>query len=59
MAQDILGTRQAVVKRLAESIVESQSGEIEYMESLLEKRGAERLEPLQPMNHDAMPGMNH
>jgi uncharacterized protein (DUF305 family) len=59
MAQDILGTRQAVVKRLAESIVASQSGEIEYMESLLEKRGAERLEPLQPMNHDAMPGMNH
>jgi uncharacterized protein (DUF305 family) len=59
MAEDILGTRQSVVKRLAESIVASQSGEIEYMKSLLEKRGAERLEPLQPMNHNAMPEMNH
>jgi uncharacterized protein (DUF305 family) len=59
MAQGILETRQSVVKRLAESIVAAQSGEIEYMEGLLEKRGAERLEPLAPMNQDAMPGMNH
>jgi uncharacterized protein (DUF305 family) len=59
MAQDMLETRQSVVKRLAESIVTAQSGEIAYMEELLEKRGVERPEPLQPMNHDAMPGMNH
>lgn len=60
MAQDILKTtRNAVVKRLAESVVASQTGEIAYMESLLEKRGAERLEPLQPVNQGAMPGMNH
>jgi uncharacterized protein (DUF305 family) len=60
MARDILSTTQnTVVKRLAESIVTSQTGEIAYMESLLEKRGAQRLEPLQPMNQDAMPGMNH
>jgi uncharacterized protein (DUF305 family) len=53
MAQDVLETTNvAVVKRLAESIVASQSGEISYMESLLEKRGAERLEPLQPMTHE-------
>lgn len=60
MAEDILETtRQPVVRRLAESIVASQTGEIAYMEELLAKRGAERLEPLQPMNHGAMPGMNH
>jgi uncharacterized protein (DUF305 family) len=59
MAQDILETtRQPVVRRLAESIVAAQSGEIAYMEELLAKRGAERLEPLQPMTH-TMPGMNH
>ncbi len=53
MAQDVLeATRVPVVKRLAESIVAAQSGEITYMESLLEKRGAERLEPLQPMMHE-------
>jgi uncharacterized protein (DUF305 family) len=59
MAQDSLETPQSVVKRLAESIVTAQSGEIEYMENLLEKRGAERLEPLAPMNQGAMPGMDH
>lgn len=53
MAQDILGkTKNAVVTRLAESIVASQTGEVTYMESLLEKRGAQRLEPLQPMKHE-------
>lgn len=53
MAQDVLEkTNNAVVKRLAESIVASQSGEVTYMESLLEKRGGERLEPLQPMTHE-------
>jgi uncharacterized protein (DUF305 family) len=60
MAQDVLKTtRESVVKRLAESIVASQTGEISYMESLLAKRGRERLEPLQPISHDTMPGMNH
>jgi uncharacterized protein (DUF305 family) len=60
MAQNILETTNvAVVRRLAESIVAAQSGEISYMESLLAKRGAERLEALQPMSHDAMPGTNH
>ncbi len=58
MAEDILTTKEAVVKRLAESIVASQTGEIAYMESLLAKRGAERLAPLQPMT-ETMPGMNH
>jgi uncharacterized protein (DUF305 family) len=56
MAQDILDTKQPVVKRLADSIIAGQTGEINYMEELLAKRGAERLEPLQPMS---MPGMNH
>jgi uncharacterized protein (DUF305 family) len=56
MAQDVLKkTQNAVVKRLAESIVASQTGEITSMESLLEKRGAERLERLPPMNHATMP----
>jgi uncharacterized protein (DUF305 family) len=60
MAQDILETtRQSVVKRLAESVAQAQSGEIDYMENLLAKRGAERLEPLQPVNHNAGSGMNH
>jgi uncharacterized protein (DUF305 family) len=56
MAQDVLVTGQPVVKRLADSIIAGQTGEIKYMEELLAKRGAERLEPLQPMS---MPGMNH
>jgi uncharacterized protein (DUF305 family) len=57
MAQDILKTTtQPIVKRLAESIITGQTGEINYMEELLAKRGAERLEPLQPMS---TPGMNH
>ncbi len=52
MAQDVLETTNvAVVRRLAESVVAAQSGEISYMESLLEKRGATRLEPLAPMSH--------
>jgi uncharacterized protein (DUF305 family) len=56
MAQDVLKTTQnAVVKRLAESIVASQTGEISSMETLLEKRGAERPERLQPMNHGTTP----
>jgi uncharacterized protein (DUF305 family) len=60
MAEDILETtRQSVVRRLAESIVVSQTGEVAYMEELLEKRGGERPTPLPRMNHDAMPGMNH
>jgi uncharacterized protein (DUF305 family) len=53
MAQDVLKTTNVpVVKRLAESIVASQTSEVGYMESLLEKRGGERLEPLEPMSHD-------
>lgn len=53
MAQDVLEkTNVPVVKRLAESIVASQTGEVSYMEELLQKRGAERLEPLQPMTHE-------
>ncbi len=57
MAQDVLKkTKNAVVQRLAESIVNSQTSEISYMESLLEKRSAKRLEPLQPV---PMSGMDH
>jgi uncharacterized protein (DUF305 family) len=53
MAQDVLKTTNvSVVKRLAESIVASQTGEITYMESLLAKRGGETPQPLQPMSHD-------
>jgi uncharacterized protein (DUF305 family) len=52
MAQDVLQTtEEPVVRRLAESIIASQTGEISYMESLLAKRGAEQLNPLQPMSH--------
>jgi uncharacterized protein (DUF305 family) len=52
MAQDVLETTNVpVVKRLAESIVMMQSSEINNLVNLLEKRGAERLEPLQPMTH--------
>jgi uncharacterized protein (DUF305 family) len=52
MAQDILeNTSVAVVRRLAESIVMMQSSEINNLVNLLEERGGERLEPLQPMTH--------
>jgi uncharacterized protein (DUF305 family) len=57
MAQDVLKkTKNAVVQRLAQSIVTSQTSEISYMESLLAKRSAKRLEPLQPA---LMPSINH
>jgi uncharacterized protein (DUF305 family) len=55
MAQDVLKkTKNRVIQRLAQSIVTAQTSEMSYMESLLAKRSAKRLEPLQPI-----PGMNH
>jgi uncharacterized protein (DUF305 family) len=57
MAQNVLAkTKNPVVTRLAQSIVTAQNSEISYLESLLAKRNATRLEPLQPA---PMPGMNH
>ncbi len=48
MAQQALDTTdQAAVARLARSIVNSQQSEIEYMSTLLAKRGAEPLPPLE------------
>jgi uncharacterized protein (DUF305 family) len=67
MAQTVLDTSQPVVKRLAESVIAGQTGEIKYMEELLAERGAERLEPLAPMvmtnesssEGTTQEGMNH
>ncbi|MGL4611753.1 MAG: DUF305 domain-containing protein [Trueperaceae bacterium] len=56
MAESVANTTQPLVKRLAEGIIALQSSEIAYMEELLTERNAERLEPLQPMNHD---GVHH
>lgn len=52
MAQNIIGdSKNSLIKQLAQSIVNSQTSEIAYMESLLDKRESKRLEPLSPMTH--------
>jgi uncharacterized protein (DUF305 family) len=55
MAESLLGQSQRTeVRTLATSIVNGQNAEIEYMTSLLEKRGAEPPQPLEPMDHSNM-----
>ena len=52
MARDVLErTGRPEVRRLAQSVVDGQTGEIRFMEGLLKARGGTRPEPLQPMNH--------
>jgi uncharacterized protein (DUF305 family) len=52
MARDVLErTGRPEVRRLAQSVVDGQSGEIRFMEGLLKARGGTRPEPLPPMNH--------
>jgi uncharacterized protein (DUF305 family) len=55
MAESLLGQSQrSEVRTLATSIVNGQNSEIEYMTRLLEERGAEPLQPLEPMDHSNM-----
>lgn len=52
MAESLLQQSQRPeVRTLATAIVNGQNNEIEYMTGLLEKRGAEPLQPLEPMDH--------
>lgn len=56
MAQAALDeTNRAEVQRLASAITNSQQSEMEYMQTLLQQRGAEplpALQPMQQMNHE-------
>lgn len=53
MAQEALSqTNRPEVVRLATAILNGQQSEIEYMQGLLEKRGAAPPEPLEPMQMD-------
>ena len=55
MAESLLGQSQRPeVRTLATSIVNGQKAEMEYMTTLLTKRGAEPPQPLAPMDHSNM-----